>query len=815
MLGGEWLASDQSHKFAAHCGAMATDKLMNDSAQIISYNLSVTSKSQLSYKTNADVLLAQRLVRLARDGVCPLPRCIVSDDPRNEEARYGPLMPWMICGDPDIGRQGKRIRLQPPSCTIVVDRTNFAELPRHLALLIADAYFDPDKEQHVVPWDPEWKPSPFHSDGVEALGLGSKSMLLIIRVCDLALDGTQRQLPKCLVDLLTDPQLIKAGCCIGNDLKRLKFGHGVDVGPVAELGDLARDIFDEPTGTWGLERLAKTFGPEACFVAGKFSTAGRNSDWTKDNRELTTPQKNYLTVDVVLNLVLYVTLKLRRLSDKIATEKESEDKSACASCGWPDGCASLGGAGEVLCASCFAARRYKACWCSDPPGFMKCVICQFKPSFQAQAAEDENDGARDIDATVDFKVDPYHPMAGVLEAAGVAHGSHGAAATALSMICFVWEAACYSKMLDLMMTRYKVPEVIARFMIIRLRRTQPLLVRTWIPPPSVLLPMLQKWWNAFAGQWCNTTKKYLLDRPKVKAKYDRLVGLIQQGRFHDSRPIEETYEDGHTRSDGLTEARCKRPTTSVLEQFHLPERLILGRRMWGLIMASILVLPCIDRNNASRWHDRKGAKTYGKGKYHYFGRRRILGLQHLAGRHSALFPKQQRKCLDVNGPLDLSPDTGERWAGFAQSAAWDDLRDPDWKTANLLDELMTKQAEVTQEGCLPSSDVRVVIASAVPGTCHRECNRWLCHRACHQACHACIPYLKENPKHGCACVQVFETTLSAEGCRCGIVRRNGARFSTMQTQKSSLFNQHCRSYIPQQNAAWSGHWILQKSEGLT
>ena len=57
MLGGEWLASDQSHKFAAHCGAMATDKLMNDSAQIISYNLSVTSKSQLSYKTNADVLL--------------------------------------------------------------------------------------------------------------------------------------------------------------------------------------------------------------------------------------------------------------------------------------------------------------------------------------------------------------------------------------------------------------------------------------------------------------------------------------------------------------------------------------------------------------------------------------------------------------------------------------------------------------------------------------------------------------------------------------------------------------------------------------
>ena len=91
-------------------------------------------------------------------------------------------------------------------------------------------------------------------------------MVLIIRVCDLP---DRQQLPKCLVDLLTSPGVIKVGCCVGNDLARLKDGHGVVVAPVVELGTLARSAFSEKTGTWGLERLTRTFGPPASFVAGK------------------------------------------------------------------------------------------------------------------------------------------------------------------------------------------------------------------------------------------------------------------------------------------------------------------------------------------------------------------------------------------------------------------------------------------------------------------------------------------------------------------------------------------------------------------
>ena len=40
-------------------------------------------------------------------------------------------------------------------------------------------------------------------------------MVMIIRVSDLP---DRRQLPKCLVDLLTSPGVIKVGCCVGNDL---------------------------------------------------------------------------------------------------------------------------------------------------------------------------------------------------------------------------------------------------------------------------------------------------------------------------------------------------------------------------------------------------------------------------------------------------------------------------------------------------------------------------------------------------------------------------------------------------------------------
>ena len=102
--------------------------------------------------------------------------------------------------------------------------------------------------------------------------------------------------------------------------------------------------------------------------------------------------------------------------------------------------------------------------------------------------------------------------------------------------------------MDKIMKELKVTELAARFMVIRLRKTQPELAQTWIPPPSTLLPMLTAWWAVFARQKDGRSTKLLLDRPQVREKYNRLEGLIKQGRFHDDRPVEEMSEQIGTQS---------------------------------------------------------------------------------------------------------------------------------------------------------------------------------------------------------------------------------------------------------------------------
>lgn len=715
MLGGEWLSDDQSHKAAKKMGAVATDKRLNNHKQIVDYNISTHSKSQAPYQSNKDILFVERLKQLDKDGVCPKPRCLVSDDPKTDEARWKDLMTWLPCGDPDRGRLGTAVRLVAPEGTIVVDRHNFADLSRLLALLWSNAYYDPARRNHVIAFDAEWQQSAFHADGIDALGLSSAKTLLIIRCCDLP---DPKQLPACLVSFLSAGP-IKVGCCIGNDLKRLHEGHGVVLSPVVKLDDLARQAYSEPTGQWGLERLCQTFGPEASFVSGKFSVACRHSNWTAATPNLTTKQISYLAVDVLACMVLYNALSRRLLINKVSAEKASEPKVPCKGhrCGSAHGHAGLGGRDADYCAACFAAKRYGVCWCPINPA-TKCILCQFKPDAQADAAAADPDVQADMDMAVGFKVDPFHPMAGVLEAAGVSHTSHGAAATCLSMICFLWEAAVYNKLLQHMITKYNVSEVVARFMIVRLRRTQPELVRTWIPPPSILLPLLDAWWGAFARQWCEKSKQLLLDRPKVKAKFDRFRGLIVQGRFHDGRPISEMSTEVGTRSDGIKIWKSNRPTTSPHEAWHLLEHQVLGHNKMGLVIASLILLSLIMRTNFSRSVDHCGAQTFGIGDVHMFILRRMLALQQLASMFPRIFTKKQRKCIDLNGDLSLRPCTGERFAAFAESPAWDELRHPDWKCANLLQQLTSRNAELEahEDGLhLPSSDVRVMIAHADPG----------------------------------------------------------------------------------------------------
>ena len=45
-----------------------------------------------------NILFVERLRQLDRDGVCPKPRCLVSDDPKTDEARWKDLMTWLLCG---------------------------------------------------------------------------------------------------------------------------------------------------------------------------------------------------------------------------------------------------------------------------------------------------------------------------------------------------------------------------------------------------------------------------------------------------------------------------------------------------------------------------------------------------------------------------------------------------------------------------------------------------------------------------------------------------------------------------------------------
>jgi hypothetical protein len=92
----------------------------------------------------------------------------------------------------------------------------------------------------------------------------------------------------------------------------------------------------------------------------------------------------------------------------------------------------------------------------------------------------------------------------------------------------------------------------------------------------------------------------------------------------------------------------------------------------------------------------------------------------------------------VNGDLSLRPCTGENFAAFAESPVWNDLRDPDWKTANLLDEVTDREAEAPKADLLLSSDVRVVVATADAGI--YVCTLYVrCMYACmHASTYACV-----------------------------------------------------------------------------
>lgn len=76
-----------------------------------------------------------------------------------------------------------------------------------------------------------------------------------------------RLLPKALVDFLQHEHNTKAGICQGNDIARLQEGHGVQVSPTCELGDLARSIYPL-SGTWGMQRMVQSFLSPRMRVAG-------------------------------------------------------------------------------------------------------------------------------------------------------------------------------------------------------------------------------------------------------------------------------------------------------------------------------------------------------------------------------------------------------------------------------------------------------------------------------------------------------------------------------------------------------------------
>ena len=103
-----------------------------------------------------------------------------------------------------------------------------------------------------------------------------------------------------LIDILADPEIIKTGVAIKDDLKNLNKIEEFDPGGFEDLATLAKSLKIEQTGLRNLT---------AIFFRQRLSKSAQLSNWQK--RPLTSSQINYAATDAWISRELYLIMKAR------------------------------------------------------------------------------------------------------------------------------------------------------------------------------------------------------------------------------------------------------------------------------------------------------------------------------------------------------------------------------------------------------------------------------------------------------------------------------------------------------------------------
>jgi hypothetical protein len=207
-VGAQVMNEDMAHKAAKKMDAMGTDKGMNQYNEIYRYYILCEKKSTAEL-ANEDALFAARVIRNEEAGIAPRTQQIGSDNPDNEEKRWGGdgngLMPWLTRGKEVLAVGEKKLSITPCDMYVLLDASNMAELPHHLAHINRTAV------RGMVGFDCEWLDT-----GVDLIQISSARFTLLIRSCFFPrnIDSPLGEMPSALQTFLTGG-LVKVGICQG------------------------------------------------------------------------------------------------------------------------------------------------------------------------------------------------------------------------------------------------------------------------------------------------------------------------------------------------------------------------------------------------------------------------------------------------------------------------------------------------------------------------------------------------------------------------------------------------------------------------
>ena len=103
-----------------------------------------------------------------------------------------------------------------------------------------------------------------------------------------------------LIDILSNPDIIKTGVAIKDDLKNLNKIEEFEAGGFEDLATLAKSLEIEQTGLRNMT---------AIFFKHRLSKSAQLSNWQK--RPLTPSQINYAATDAWISRELYLIMKAR------------------------------------------------------------------------------------------------------------------------------------------------------------------------------------------------------------------------------------------------------------------------------------------------------------------------------------------------------------------------------------------------------------------------------------------------------------------------------------------------------------------------